>query len=118
MIVDYRVYSYPSLTVLGLTKWVKANHDTAKKFVQTVREAQDAMKADKKLALEGARKLFPKLDDKLLDVVIDNFLNHNVPPGGVVDPSGFKLMNDMVNMADPTTKSVSYADGVALELLK
>lgn len=118
MIVDYRVYSYPSLTVLGLTKWVKTNHDTAKKFVDAVREAQVAMKADKKLALEAAHVLFPKMNDELLNVVVDNFLAHNVPEGGIPDPKGFKLMNDMVNMADPTTKQVAYENGVALELLK
>lgn len=118
MVVDYRVYSYPSLTVLGLDSWVKAHHDVAKKFVQTVREAQDAMKADKKLALEGSRKMFPTLDDALLNVVVDNFLAHNIPPGGIVDPQGFKLMNDMVTMADPSTHPVSYEAGVAVDLLK
>lgn len=118
MIVDYRVYNYPSFTVLALNKWVKANAETAKKFVKAVREAQDAMKADRKLAVESARKLFPNMDSVLLNEVVDNFISHNAPPRGVVDPKGFKLMNDMVKMADPSINAVSYKDGVAVDILK
>lgn len=118
IIVDYRVYSYPSLTVLGLTNWAKSHHETAKKFVEAVQEAQAAMKADKKLAIAAAHTLYPKMDDALLNAVVDHFLAHNVPDRGIPDPKGFRLMNDMVNMADPSTKKVAYENGVALELLK
>ena len=118
MIVDYRVYSYPSLTVLGLDKWLQGHKDTAKKFVDTLRTAQQMVKADKSLALEAAHKLFPTMDDALLNVVVDHFLAHNIPDRGIPDPKGFKLMNDMVNMADNTTRPVPYEKGVALEILK
>ena len=118
MIVDYRVYSYPSFTVLALDKWLKANAETAKKFVKAVREAQDIMKADRKVAVDSARKLFPNMDNVLLNEVVDHFISHNMPPRGIVDPKGFKLMTDMVNMADPSTKPVSYKDGVAVDILK
>ncbi len=118
MIVDYRVFSYPSFTVLVLDKWVKANAETAKKFVKAVREGQDAMKSDRKLAVASARKLFPNMDNALLNEVVDNFISHNLPPRGVVDPKGFKLMNDMVKMADPSIKVMSYKDGVAVDILK
>jgi NitT/TauT family transport system substrate-binding protein len=118
MIVDYRVYSYPSLAVLGLDKWLQNNKETAKKFVEAVREAEVVMTANKQLAMDAAKKMFPRLNDELRATVVTHFLENNVPKDGIVDPKGFKLMNDMVTMSDPSTKPVKYEDGVALDLLK
>ena len=118
MIVDYRVHSYPSFTVLMLNKWVNANAETAKRFVKAVREAQDAMKTDRKLAVESARKLYPNMDNALLNDVVDNFISHNLPPRGIVDPKGFKLMNDMVTAADPSVKAMLYKDAVSIDILR
>lgn len=118
MVLDFRQYAYPSNTILGLKEWSDENPELAKKLVHAILDAQTMMKSDKSLALAGAKQLYPNLDDELLNVVVDNFLKNNVPAGGVTDPKGFQLMNDMVNMADSSTKPVAYEDGVALDLLK
>jgi len=118
MVVDFRVKSYPSLTVLGLESWVEEKPEVAKAFVQTILAAQKAMQEDKELALSAAKELFPDLDDELLNVVVDDFLTNNIPAGGLIDPEGFREMTEMVTMADSSTKPVPYEQAVAAELLK
>jgi NitT/TauT family transport system substrate-binding protein len=118
MIVDFRVRSYPSLTVLGLERFVTRKPNVARTFVQTILAAQKAMQTDKRLAMTAARKLFPNLTDDLLEVVVDDFLERNIPKGGLIDPEGFREMTEMVTMADRSTSPIPYERAVAAELLK
>jgi NitT/TauT family transport system substrate-binding protein len=118
MVVDFRVKSYPSLTVLALEKFVKERPQVAKSFVQTILAAQKAMQADKSIAMSAAKELFPDLDEELLNTVVDDFLKSNIPPGGLIDPEGFQEMTEMVTMADSSTSPIPYEQAVAADLLK
>ncbi len=116
IVQDYRTLDYPALDLVALDGWLTKNDATAKAFLRAVAKAEQLLQTDPEAVREGLKKMFPKLDDKLVAVLmvdVPKLLSHQ----GEVGKAGYDKMIEMLGATEPELKGVPFTDVVTTAYL-
>jgi NitT/TauT family transport system substrate-binding protein len=109
VVQDYRSLEYPALDLIALETWLQKNEKTAKSFLAAVVKAQQLIQNDKAVVEAGIRKMFPRFDDKLVALLVED-VPKRLSRKGEVSETGFNTMVEMLGASEPDMKKVPFSD--------
>ncbi|MBX9739757.1 MAG: ABC transporter substrate-binding protein [Beijerinckiaceae bacterium] len=116
LVQDYRNLQYPALGLLALEKWIKPNEATARALARAVVKAEAMVRVNRPAVEAALAEMYPALAPKLRAVLADE-APRLLSADGRMDPAGYKLMQGMLKVSDPTLVPASYEQVSALSYL-
>lgn len=116
-IADLRDLDHMALDLIALGRWLKENDATARAAARAIVKAEKIIQTDQKAVQAAVRERFPALSPDLVAAVARDAAERNLSHDGLAKEAGFKTALDMLRVADPSVKAVTYKDVVALRYL-
>ncbi|HLJ00158.1 MAG TPA: hypothetical protein VKT76_10610, partial [Bradyrhizobium sp.] len=116
-VADFRDLDYMSLDLIAVGSWLKAHEATARAVARAVIRAEQIIQTDPKAVEAALHERFPTLPPELVAAVARDAMEKSLSRDGRAQEAGFKTALEMLRIADPTVKEVSYTDVVALRYL-
>jgi NitT/TauT family transport system substrate-binding protein len=106
-----------ALDLVAVGSWLKSNDATARAVARAVVKAERLIQTDPKAAEAAVHERFPTLSPDLVVSVAHDAAARSLSHDGRAQESGFKTALEMLRVADPSVKELSYSDVVALRYL-
>jgi NitT/TauT family transport system substrate-binding protein len=116
-VADFRDLDYMALDVIAVGSWLKANDATAHAVARAIVKAESLIQTDPKATEAAVHERFPALSPDLVTAVARDATERSFSHDGRAEEAGFKTALEMLRVADPTVKELSYKDVVALRYL-
>jgi NitT/TauT family transport system substrate-binding protein len=116
-VADFRDLDYMALDLVVVGSWLKANDATAHAVARAVVEAEKLIQTDQAVVQAAVHERFPTLSPDLVVTVAKDAAARSLSHDGHAQEAGFKTALEMLRIADPTVKEVTYQDVVALRYL-
>lgn len=116
-IADFRDLDYMALDLVVVGSWLKANDATAHAVARAVVKAEKLIQTDQAVVQAAVHERFPALSPDLVVKVAKDATERSLSHDGHAQEAGFKVALEMLRVADPTVKEVTYQDVVALRYL-
>jgi NitT/TauT family transport system substrate-binding protein len=116
-VADFRELDYMALDLVAVGSWLKANDATAHAVARAVVKAEKMIQTDQKAVQAAVHERFPALSPDLVTTVAKDAAERSLSHDGHAQEAGFKTALEMLRVADPTVKELSYQDVVALRYL-
>ena len=116
-VADFRDLDYMALDLIAVGSWLKANDATAHAVARAVVKAEKLIQTDQKAVQAAVHERFPALSPDLVVMVAQDAAKRSLSQDGHAQEAGFKTALEMLRVADPTVKELSYQDVVALRYL-
>ena len=116
-VADFRDLDYMALDLIAVGSWLKANDATAHAVARAIVKAEQLIQTDPKAVEAAVHERFPTLAPELVTAVAHDAAVRSLSHDGRAKEAGFKTALEMLRVADPSVKDVSYADVVALRYL-
>ena len=116
-VADFRDLDYMALDLVVVGSWLKANDATAHAVARAIVKAEKLIQTDSKVVEDAVRDRFPTLSPELVTVVARDAAERSLSHDGRAQQAGFKTALEMLRVADPSVKALSYSDVVALRYL-
>jgi NitT/TauT family transport system substrate-binding protein len=116
-VADFRDLDYMALDLIAVGSWLKSNDATARAVASAVVKAEQLIQADPKVAEAAVHERFPTLSPDLVVSVAHDAAARSLSHDGRAQEGGFKTALEMLRVADPSVKELSYSDVVALRYL-
>ncbi|MFZ1970042.1 MAG: hypothetical protein WAU79_23460, partial [Bradyrhizobium sp.] len=97
--------------------WLKANDATAHAVARAIVKAEKLIQTDPKVVEAAVHERFPALTPELVVSVAHDAAEKSISHDGRAEESGFKTALEMLRVADPSVKELSYSDVVAVRYL-
>lgn len=116
-VADFRNLDYMALDLIAVGSWLKANDTTAHAVARAIIKAEKLIQTDPKAVEAAVHERFPTLSQELVVTVAHDAAERSLSRDGRAQEAGFKTALEMLRIADPSVKELSYADVVALRYL-
>lgn len=116
-VADFRDLDYMALDLIAVGSWLKSNDATAHAVARAVVKAEKLIQDDPKVAEAAVHERFPNLSPELVVTVAHDASERSLSHDGRARETGFKTALEMLRVADPSVKELSYSDVVALRYL-
>ena len=116
-VADFRDLDYMALDLIAVGSWLKANDATAHAVARAIVKAEKLIQTDSKVVEAAVHDRFPTLSPELVTVVAHDAAERSLSHDGRAQEAGFKTALEMLRVADPSVKALSYSDVVALRYL-
>jgi NitT/TauT family transport system substrate-binding protein len=116
-VVDFRDLDYMALDLIAVGSWLKANDATAHAVAHAIVKAEKLIQTDPKAVEAAVHERFPTLTPELVTSVAHDAAERSLSHDGRAQEIGFKTALEMLRVADPTVRELSYTDVVALRYL-
>ena len=116
-VADFRDLDYMALDLIAVGSWLKANDATAHAVARAIVKAEKLIQTDPKVVEAAVHDRFPTLSPELVTVVAHDAAERSLSHDGRAQEAGFKTALEMLRVADPSVKALSYSDVVALRYL-
>lgn len=116
-VADFRNLDYMALDLIAVGSWLKANDTTAHAVARAIIKAEKLIQTDPKAVEAAVHERFPTLSQELVVTVAHDAAERSLSRDGRAQQAGFKTALEMLRIADPSVKELSYADVVALRYL-
>jgi NitT/TauT family transport system substrate-binding protein len=116
-VADFRDLDYMALDLVAVGSWLKSNDATARAVARAVVKAEQLIQTDPKAAEAAVHERFPTLSADLVVSVARDAAARSLSHDGRAQEAGFKTALEMLRVADPSVKELSYSDVVALRYL-
>jgi NitT/TauT family transport system substrate-binding protein len=116
-VADFRDLDYMALDLVVVGSWLKANDATAHAVARAVVKAEKLIQTDQAVVQAAVHERFPTLSPDLVVTVAKDAAARSLSHDGHAQEAGFKTALEMLRVADPTVKEVTYQDVVALRYL-
>jgi NitT/TauT family transport system substrate-binding protein len=116
-VADFRDLDYMALDLIAIGSWLKSNDATARAVARAVVKAEQLIQADPKVTEAAVHERFPTLSAELVVTVAHDAAARSLSHDGRAQEAGFKTALEMLRIADPSVKQLSYSDVVALRYL-
>jgi NitT/TauT family transport system substrate-binding protein len=116
-VADFRDLDYMALDLIAVGSWLKANDTTAHAVARAVVKAEKLIQTEPKMVEAAVHERFPTLSPGLVVTVAHDAAERSLSHDGRAQEAGFKTALEMLRIADPSVKELSYADVVALRYL-
>jgi NitT/TauT family transport system substrate-binding protein len=116
-IADFRDLDYMALDLVAVGSWLKANDATAHAVARAVVKAEKLIQTDPRVVEAAVHERFPTLAPDLVGAVAHDAAERSLSHDGRAQEAGFKTALEMLRVADPSVKQLSYSDVVALRYL-
>ena len=116
-VADFRDLDYMALDLIAVGSWLKANDATAHAVARAIVKAEKLIQTDPKAVEAAVHERFPTLSPELVSTVAHDAAEKSLSHDGRAEESGFKTALEMLRVADPSVKELSYQDVVALRYL-
>jgi NitT/TauT family transport system substrate-binding protein len=116
-VADFRNLDYMALDLVVVGSWLKANDATAHAVARAIVKAEKLIQADPKAVEAAVHERFPTLSPELVVTVAHDAAERSLSRDGRAQEAGFKTALEMLRIADPSVKELSYTDVVALRYL-
>jgi NitT/TauT family transport system substrate-binding protein len=116
-VADFRNLDYMALDLVVVGSWLKANDATAHAVARAIVKAEKLIQTDPKAVEAAVHERFPTLSPELVVTVAHDAAERSLSRDGRAQEAGFKTALEMLRVADPTVKELSYTDVVALRYL-
>ena len=116
-VADFRNLDYMALDLIAVGSWLKANDTTAHAVARAIIKAEKLIQTNPKAVEAAVHERFPTLSQELVVTVAHDAAERSLSRDGRAQEAGFKTALEMLRIADPSVKELSYADVVALRYL-
>jgi NitT/TauT family transport system substrate-binding protein len=116
-VADFRDLDYMALDLIAVGSWLKSNDATARAVARAIVKAEQLIQTDPKVAEGAVHERFPTLSPELVVTVAHDAAARSLSHDGRAQEAGFKTALEMLRIADPSVKELSYSDVVALRYL-
>jgi NitT/TauT family transport system substrate-binding protein len=116
-VADFRDLDYMALDLVAVGSWLKANDATAHAVARAVVKAEKLIQTDQSVVQAAVHERFPALSPDLVVTVAKDATERSLSHDGRAEEAGFKTALEMLRVADPSVKEVTYQDVVALRYL-
>src|ERR1700759_2912054 len=116
-VADFRDLDYMALDLIAVGSWLKANDATARAVARAIVKAEKLIQADPKVVEAAVHERFPTLSTELVTAVAHDAAERSLSHDGRAQEAGFKTALEMLRVADPSVKELSYSDVVAVRYL-
>jgi NitT/TauT family transport system substrate-binding protein len=116
-VADFRDLDYMALDLVVVGSWLKANDATAHAVARAVVKAEKLIQTDQAVVQAAVHERFPTLSPDLVVTVAKDAAARSLSHDGHAQEAGFKTALEMLRVADPSVKEVTYQDVVALRYL-
>jgi NitT/TauT family transport system substrate-binding protein len=116
-VADFRDLDYMALDLIAVGSWLKSNDAAAHGVARAIVRAEKLIQTDPKVVEAAVRDRFPTLPPELVTTVARDAAEKSLSHDGRAQEAGFKTALEMLRVADPSVKELSYADVVALRYL-
>ncbi|HET7886700.1 MAG TPA: ABC transporter substrate-binding protein [Bradyrhizobium sp.] len=116
-VADFRDLDYMALDLIAVGSWLKSNDATAHAVARAIVKAEKLIQSDPKVVETAVHERFPALSAELVTAVARDATERSLSHDGRAQEAGFKTALEMLRIADPTVKELSYSDVVALRYL-
>ena len=116
-VADFRDLDYMALDLVAVGSWLKANDATAHAVARAVVKAEKLIQTDQSVVQAAVHERFPTLSPDLVVTVAKDAAARSLSHDGHAQEAGFKTALEMLRVADPSVKEVTYQDVVALRYL-
>jgi len=116
-VADFRNLDYMALDLVAVGSWLKANDATAHAVARAIVKAEKLIQADPKAVEAAVHERFPTLSPELVVTVAHDAAERSLSRDGRAQVAGFKTALEMLRIADPSVKELSYTDVVAVRYL-
>lgn len=111
-VFDWRTQVIPSLGLVARESWLKEHAAAARGVAEATLKAQKLIIADKAVAIEGLKKIYPTLPPAVIEQVALSLQNPRLSHDGLFTKEAFnKLQDDLIEL-EPELKRVPYDTGV------
>lgn len=118
IIEDFRKLPYPAQDLVVTDTWLKTHPEQAKKVARAVVKALQLIQQDKTVLYPAIKAMFHELnDDAIVARISDDLAAGYLSKDGVMTPESFNFLIDMMTVAEPKLKPVSYDAIVASSYL-
>lgn len=111
-VFDWRTQVIPSLGLLARESWLRENPGPARAVTEATLKAQKLIIADKAVAIEGLKKIYPTLPPAVIEQVALSLQNPRLSHDGLFTKEAFERLQDDLVQIEPNLKRVPYAVGV------
>ena len=116
-VADFRDLDYMALDLIAVGSWLKSNDATAHAVARAIVKAEKLIQTDPKVVEAAVHERFPTLSAELVTAVAHDAAERSLSHDGRAQEAGFKTALEMLRVADPSVKELSYADVVAVRYL-
>jgi NitT/TauT family transport system substrate-binding protein len=116
-VADFRNLDYMALDLIAVGSWLKANDATAHAVARAIVKAEKLIQTDPKAVEAAVHERFPTLPPELVVTVARDAAERSLSRDGRAQEAGFRTALEMLRIADPSVKELSYADVVAVRYL-
>src|ERR1700744_3507028 len=116
-VADFRDLDYMALDLIAVGSWLKANDATAHAVARAIVKAEKLIQTEPKMVEAAVHERFPTLSPGLVVTVAHDAAERSLSHDGRAQEAGFKTALEMLRIADPSVKELSYADCLARRLL-
>ena len=116
-VADFRDLDYMALDLVVVGSWLKANDATAHAVARAIVKAEKLIQTDQAVVQAAVHERFPTLSPDLVVTVAKDATERSLSHDGHAQEAGFKTALEMLRVADPSVKQVTYQDVVALRYL-
>jgi sulfonate transport system substrate-binding protein len=116
-VADFRNLDYMALDLVAVGSWLKANDATAHAVARAIVKAEKLIQTDPKAVEAAVHERFPTLSAELVVTVAHDAAERSLSRDGRAQEAGFKTALEMLRVADPSVKELSYTDVVAVRYL-
>jgi NitT/TauT family transport system substrate-binding protein len=116
-VADFRDLDYMALDLIAVGSWLKANDATAHAVARAIVKAEKLIQTDPKAVEAAVHERFPTLSPELVVTVAHDAAERSLSRDGRAQEAGFRTALEMLRIADPSVKELSYTDVVAVRYL-
>src|ERR1700728_298039 len=116
-VADFRNLDYMALDLIAVGSWLKTNDTTAHAVARAIVKAEKLIQTDPKAVEAAVHERVPTLSAELVVTVAHDAAERSLSHDGRAQETGFKTALEMLRIADPSVKELSYTDVVALRYL-
>jgi NitT/TauT family transport system substrate-binding protein len=116
-VADFRDLDYMALDLIAVGSWLKSNDATAHAVARAIVKAEKLIQSDPKVVEAAVHERFPTLSPELVTAVAHDAAERSLSHDGRAQEAGFKTALEMLRVADPSVKDLSYSDVVAVRYL-
>ena len=111
-VFDWRTQVIPSLGLVARESWLKENAAAARGVAEATLKAQKLIIADKAVAIEGLKKIYPTLPPAVIEQVALSLQQPRLSRDGLFTKEAFDRLQDDLLEIEPELKRVPYSVGV------
>jgi NitT/TauT family transport system substrate-binding protein len=111
-VFDWRTQVVPSLALVARESWLKENATAARGVAEATLKAQKLIIADKAIAIEGLKTIYPTLPAAVIEQVATSLQHPRLSADGLFTREAFDRLQDDLVEIEPDLKRVPYSVGV------